>query len=114
MPVSPMYRIHPAIGVARLGDSPDDYLIGPDAPGIAPAFTRPDAVSQGEAHSRDAQQRIKRQGARFRIYEYAPDATGALKAVREITAVDADIQWEVRLGNRKAAAPQFNGTERRN
>ena len=31
MPVT--YRIHPGIGVARVGDSPDDFFIGPEAPG---------------------------------------------------------------------------------
>jgi len=36
------YRIHPAIGIARLGDSPTDYFIGPEAPGVAPSLTRAD------------------------------------------------------------------------
>ena len=26
-------RIHPAIGIARLGNSPDEYFIGPEIPG---------------------------------------------------------------------------------
>ena len=34
--------------------------------------------------------------------------------VREITGAEAQIEWEVHLANRKAAAPKFNGTGRRN
>src|SRR5262249_15756695 len=54
-----------------------------------------------------ADQLIKRQGARFRIYEYN-DEGGLLRPVREITgALDdvAKITWTVQLVNRKAAAP---------
>ena len=41
MPIT--YRIHPAIGVARVGDSLDDYFIGPEAPGVPPTLSKPDA-----------------------------------------------------------------------
>jgi len=34
--------------------------------------------------------------------------------VREITSAEAQIEWEVHLANRKAAAPKFNGPGRRN
>ncbi|MBI1800763.1 MAG: 3-isopropylmalate dehydrogenase, partial [Chloroflexi bacterium] len=93
--MSRTFRIHPAIGIARLGDSPDEYFVGAEAPGVLPSL--------GNGKRRDAQQRIKRQGARFRIYEYEPDASGALKAAREITAAEAQIEWQVHLANRKAA-----------
>ena len=63
---------------------------------------------------KDQQGRIKRQGARFRIYEYTEDAAGIVTKVREITSAEAQIEWEVHLANRKAAAPKFNGTGRRN
>ena len=32
----PVYRIHPGLGVARVGDSPDSFYIGPDAPAALP------------------------------------------------------------------------------
>ena len=28
--------IHPGIGVARIGNSPDGYFIGPEVPGVTP------------------------------------------------------------------------------
>jgi hypothetical protein len=37
-----IYRIHPAVGVARVGDSPDDFFVGPEAPGVRPSLARPD------------------------------------------------------------------------
>lgn len=88
--------IHPAIGIARIGDSKTDYFIGPelvDAP--------VDPVS-GETY-RDSSGAIKRQAARFRIYGY--NAAG--KVVRELTAENADITWTVHVANRKAQWYQF-------
>jgi hypothetical protein len=112
-----IYRIHPAIGIARLGDSPDEYFVGPEAPGVPPSLNRPDTPHDPNAGYKDDQGRIKRQGARFRIYEYTLDDAGATTLVREITAADAQIEWEVHLANRKAAAPKFfdpSGPGRRN
>ena len=112
MPVT--YRIHPAIGIARVGDSPDDFFIGPEAPGVPSVLKKPDDSSAQPAKYKDQQQRIKRQGARFRVYEYTEDAGGVVTKVREITGAEAQIEWEVHLANRKAAAPKFDGTGRRN
>ena len=108
------YRIHPAIGIARVGDSPDDYFIGPEAPGISPTLKKPDDQSAQPGTYKDGQQRIKRQGARFRIYEYTEDAAGVVTKVREITLAEAQIEWEVHLANRKAAAPRLQGAGLRN
>jgi hypothetical protein len=105
--VANIYRIHPAIGIARLGDSPDKYFVGPEAPGVLPSLDQPGAPHDPDARYKDDQGRIKRQGARFRIYEHTLDDTGATTRVQEITATDAQIEWEVHLANRKAAAPKF-------
>lgn len=117
------YRIHPAIGVARVGDSLDDFFIGPEAPGIPPTLTKPDApaLPGGQRGTyKDSKSSVKRQGARFRIYEYTSNDAGEVTRVREITADDARIDWEVHLANRKAAAKripdfkEFPEGERRN
>jgi L-Lysine epsilon oxidase N-terminal len=101
-----VYRIHPGIGVARVGSSPTDSFIGPEAPGVAPLPKGP---------FRDSHGLIKRQAARFRIFEYRFGAAGKLAGVREITAGDASITWTVRLVNRKAEAEKFPpGSGRRN
>jgi hypothetical protein len=91
--------IYPGIGVARLGDSPEGWFMGPEAPGEVPG---------GEPGFRfkDDEGRIKRQAARFRIYGL--DAEG--RAVREIHLGQkgTEIEWTVHVANKKAAWYVFN------
>jgi len=54
-------RIHPAIGIARVGDHPTEFFIGPETPGL---YTPPPTYKSGTPPA------IKRQGARFRIFAY--------------------------------------------
>jgi len=88
-------KIHPAIGIARLGNSPSDSFIGPEIP---LDHTMP------AGGYKDASCRVKRQAARFRLFGY--DQNGVL--VQEVTAADADITWTVQLRNKKAATPARN------
>jgi len=82
--------IHPAIGVARVGNSPSEYFYGPEVP--YPTSTTPGFYRDGEGA-------LKRQAARFRIYGY----NIAGQPVREITSDMADIRWTVEVANKKAA-----------
>lgn len=96
-----VFKIHPAIGVMRAGDSPDGFFIGPESlghPGIEQVGGAENRVEKYKAAGR-----IKRQAARFRIWEYDRAADGTLTPVREVTAADAVIEWRVELVNRKAA-----------
>jgi hypothetical protein len=86
--------IHPAIGVARVGNSRRGFYVGPEI--TAPALTM-------NGQMRDEHGAIKRQAARFRIYGY--NAAG--EVVRELTAADAEIQWSVHLANKKSAWYRF-------
>jgi hypothetical protein len=89
------YAIYPGVGIARVGNSTEEYFIGPQTPGEMP---------RSENGFKDKEGRVKRQAARFRIYGL--DKQGA--AVQEITADDAEITWRVHLANRKAGWYQFN------
>ncbi len=89
-------KIHPAIGVARLGNSPTDFFIGPERP-----WDHPDPAGG----FKDGQCRVKRQAARFRVFAYHDD-----DSVQELTAADADITWTVHLVNRKAVTRNAGGT----
>src|ERR1700733_5515577 len=60
-------KIHPAIGIARVGNSPDEHLVGPELANPVPP---------PPGGYKDAQGRLKRQAAQFRIYGY--DAQGAV------------------------------------
>lgn len=81
--------IHPAIGVARVGNSASAWYLAPQVP---------DPPPQPLGYYRDAYGALKREGVQFRVYGY--NAAG--EAVRELTCGDADIQWHVHVANRKA------------
>ena len=87
--------IHPAIGVARIGNSAVQIFLGPEVD--EPAAEPPGAY-------RDGNSALKRQAARFRIYGY--DSAG--KVVAELTIAQAAITWSVHLANGKAGWYQFN------
>jgi hypothetical protein len=87
-------RIHPGIGIARVGDS-EEHFIGPEVP-------HPTGPPKGGY--RDAKGRLKRQAARFRIYGY--DSAG--KVVGELTSANAEIAWKVHVANKKGAWYNFD------
>lgn len=98
-------RIHPRIGIARVGNSLDEFYVGPEKTGGLPIEC--DAagnVLMDGAHPRhvrkfkDAAGAIKRQAARFKIFEH--DQLGA----REVTIGQSgivEIRWTVHLANKK-------------
>src|SRR5512140_1645462 len=106
-----IYRIHPAIGVARLGNAdPSTYFIGPEAPGYGPLGSAPGTVVPPY---KAADGRVKPQGVRFRIYEYA-NVNGRLTPVREVnldTPGVVSITWNVHLANKKASFHTFIGLD---
>lgn len=86
--------IHPAIGVARVGNSPEEFYMGPEVSEPAP---RPPGFYK------DGPGALKREAARFRVYGY--DAEG--KVVAELTDANAEIAWTAHLANEKAAWYEF-------
>lgn len=123
----PIYRIHPAIGIARLGNSPDSFCISPETPAALPIACdeqgNPRVSADGQTQQtvttfKDKEGRVKRQAARFQIYVYDekhPDG-------RPLELGDAiegggnhgkliDIQWRVYLANKKAAWYEFKQLE---
>ena len=88
--------ISPPIGIARIGNSPEEYFLGPESVGHAP---------HPAGGFKDKQGRIKRQGARFRVYGLDDQGT----VVAELTNDEADIEWSVHLANTKASFFEFHG-----
>ena len=87
------YRIHPGIGIARLGNSDADFYLAPEAPAALPQACDgfgnpvygPDGVTPVPVKTfKDAQARVKRQAARFQIFFYDElDAEGRPLAIGE-------------------------------
>jgi hypothetical protein len=86
--------IHPAIGIARVGNSEDHFLIGPEV-------DEPPPREPGSFKDRTGA--LKRQAARFRVYGY--NAAG--EVVTELTAENAEVRWSAHVANCKAAWYQF-------
>lgn len=99
-------RIHPAIGIARVGRSPEGFFIGPEIPGVAPA---PPRTTDDPAGFRDRRGHLKRQAARFRVFAYDKSD----KLIGEVTGRQAKIVWTVHLQNSKAAGHRFERLKRR-
>ncbi|MFJ2178136.1 LodA/GoxA family CTQ-dependent oxidase [Streptomyces sp. NPDC087851] len=91
-------KIHPAIGVARVGNSATEFFVGPESP---------DRVPEQPGFYKDAAGAVKRQAARFRVYGY--NAAG--EVVRELKVNEggvSEVAWTVHLANKKAAWYQFH------
>lgn len=107
-----IYRIHPAIGIARVGNAdrskPDFFFLGPEVPGIPANY---DAATK-EYGSFKLDGRVRPQAVRFRIFEIEVDDDGTERVAGEVslgqngvTAVD----WTVHVANKKASFVNFDG-----
>jgi hypothetical protein len=118
----PIYRIHPGIGIARLGNSPDAFCISPEEPAALPIdcdaqgnpLLSPDGTPVRVETFKDAEGRIKRQAARFAVWVY-DDASPEGRPLRIGDPIEGggnrgtlvDIQWRVYLANKKASWYEF-------
>jgi len=119
----PIYRIHPGIGVARLGNSPDSFYIGPQRRAELPIecdelgnpMRSPDGMTvQRVTTFKDSEGRIRRQAARFEVWVYddaSPDGRPLKRGDRIEGGGNAgalvDIQWRVWLANKKSNWYEF-------
>src|ERR1700751_2454899 len=95
-----VYKIHPAIGIARVGNS-DDHFIGPEIPDV------PALPSDGK-FKKDG--KIKRQAARFYVFGYDDSSPSAAPIEINGNAANVErIEWTVHLANRKAVWYKFQG-----
>lgn len=129
-------KIHPAIGIARLGNSPDSFYLAPEGEGDLPIACDADGIPVRDAGGQDEQVRkfvddqgrVLRQAARFRVFVYdETDPQGHELAVGDTIRTDRlpsgsitgqlyegvvkDIQWTVYLANKKSVWYQFQETQ---
>jgi hypothetical protein len=123
----PSYKIHPGVGIARLGNSETDFYLAPETPAGRPqecdslgnpVYGADGVTPRYVAHYKDAEGRVKRQAARFQIYVYDDRSPQGrpLKLGDRIegggnTGTLVDIRWRVWLANKKASWFRFNATE---
>ncbi|MBI4904005.1 MAG: hypothetical protein HY820_10245 [Acidobacteria bacterium] len=121
----PKYKIHPAIGIARVGNSPDEFYLAPEKTGALPtecdsqgnALLAGDGTEKPVTHFKDSQGRVKRQAARFQVYVYddqspqgRPLKKGDMIYGPGTSGPLVDIEWTAYLANKKAAWYQFQET----
>jgi L-Lysine epsilon oxidase N-terminal/L-lysine epsilon oxidase C-terminal domain len=121
--VNYLYRIHPAIGIARVGNS-EEFYIAPETAAGLPLPGQPENPARGglpinpdtgatitSKDLRDALGAFKRQAARFRIFQYPNDNLGSYPTGRgtEIQIGSTinektvkEIIWTVHVANKKA------------
>ncbi|ABK42817.1 conserved hypothetical protein [Magnetococcus marinus MC-1] len=94
--------VYPAIGIARVGDS-QGFYIGPETACAMPTDLTGQTVDQNGL--RDAEQKMKRQAARFSLY--ATDDQGQVFEVTPATPGVKRIEWTVHLANKKSIWYEF-------
>jgi hypothetical protein len=104
--MSSKYKIHPAIGIARVGDS-QEYYIAPEAAGSLPdpSSYSGNPPSRGRLF-RDVNDKLLRQAAQFKIYQYA-DGTPEGTLVTPGTNGVKSIKWTTWIASKKASWFQF-------
>lgn len=115
-----IFRIHPAIGIARVGNAEEFYLAPETAAGEKlsaagdmgglPIKAGTENTPIQDTDLRDASGAVKRQAARFRIYHYPDDMVGSYPTDEgeEVTIGSVigdwkvtDITWTVHVANKK-------------
>jgi hypothetical protein len=113
-----VYKIHPGIGAARIGNSTEYYLAPETAGGLPldpntgePIYSGPGVPPQNIYH--DASGALKKQAARFKVFAYdnANPADPGTRVQVGTTKVNGKtvtgIEWTVYLANKKASWFQF-------
>jgi hypothetical protein len=93
------FKIFPSIGIARLGGSKREYFLCPEKSDSLGIEIGADSKETEIKNFKDGDGLIKRQGARFRVFELD-------EATKEYLPVDMStisVEWKVSLANKKAA-----------
>lgn len=109
-----IYRIHPCIGFARVGNADVmDHFIGPTIPVANAEHDEKNYKQQFQEKYKTKDGKVRPQAALFSIWEYEKETN---KPIREIVLGLKDVEaigWQVHLINKKADFFKFNGTDGR-
>ena len=100
-----IFRIHPGIGIARVGNAASAFFVGPELPGSPGFELDANGTDAGAVTAlKDSAHRIKRQAARFSVWAYLrDDVTLKETLVGEVQQAQARIEWKVQFANTKAS-----------
>ncbi len=100
------YKIHPGIGIARVGRSTKGYFLQGERAGAPPFEISPTGEEAPFTGYKDDTFLIRREAVRFRVYRYeTDDTTGRMTLIGEVLPSDAKVIWRVTLANSKSAGP---------
>jgi len=106
------YRIYPPIGIARIGNSETEFFIAaevPESPGteLQANGTETPVTEYKTGNNGDPATsfQVKRQAARFRLYEFDDAASPGRRAA---LPPGATVEWSVQLVNKKDAVQRPN------
>lgn len=118
------FKIHPAIGIARVGNHPTDFYLAPekarDLPYECDEWGNPsmDGDTPQPIDNFKVDHMVRRQAARFRVLVYDADNPGGrpIQIGDQIEGIGSsgpliDIVWTCYLANKKSVWYQFNQLE---
>ena len=94
------YAIFPPLGFARIGNSPNEFFLGPEVKGALGIEIDPEGREHPVKSFKDAQYHVKRQGARFHLYEIPKEGGAPVPAA---LPAGTRVRWSVTLANKKDA-----------
>ena len=94
------YAVYPPIGFARIGNSLDAFFIGPEKHGSKGIEIQQDGTEESVLSFKDANYRMKRQAARFYLFEVPDDGSDPQPANIPDGAI---VRWNVHMVNKKDA-----------
>ena len=98
------FKVFPPIGIGRVGGS-DSFFLGPETETSMGIEIDDNGHENEIVNFKDSNGLIKRQAARFQIFEL-DDTTGTYKP---IVGNKPSVQWRVQLANKKASVLRPNG-----
>jgi L-lysine 6-oxidase len=101
-PSKPVFKIFPPIAVARVGNAPEKFYIGPETYRGLP--TNPDGTPFTDSDFRDADGALCRQAALFHVYRLD---NGAWREVTLATQGVTKITWTAHIANKKSSWYDF-------
>jgi len=134
------FKIHPAIGIARLGNTDDNFYLAPEQPGALPIacdeYGREQKDAQGNpvriSSFKDSNDlsKILKQAARFRVFAYQDEDDQEGKEIviggtynflyanpipvnppSIVQGTVTDIDWTVHVANKKSSWYEFQETD---